>query len=40
MQFIEELGVPFEEHVARVLAAMQGIAPALGVAGPDAPSPA
>jgi len=33
MQFIEELGVPFEEHLGRVLAAMQAIAPELGVAG-------
>lgn len=34
MQFIEELGVPFDEHVQRVLTAMQGIAEVLGVAGP------
>ena len=33
MIFIEELGVPFDEHVQRVLAAMQGIAAELGVAG-------
>jgi putative nucleotidyltransferase with HDIG domain len=33
MQFIEELGVPFDEHVERVLTAMQGIAADLGVAG-------
>jgi putative nucleotidyltransferase with HDIG domain len=33
MAFISELGVPFDEHVARVLVAMQGIAPELGVAG-------
>ena len=33
MQFIEELGVPFDEHVERVLTAMQGIAAELGVAG-------
>lgn len=33
MVFIEELGVPFDEHVGRVLAAMQGIAEELGVAG-------
>ncbi|HAJ37072.1 MAG TPA: HAD family hydrolase [Chloroflexi bacterium] len=33
MQFIEELGVPFDEHVERVLKAMQGIAAELGVAG-------
>ena len=32
-QFIEELGVDFDEHVGRVLAAMQGIAEELGVAG-------
>jgi putative nucleotidyltransferase with HDIG domain len=29
--FIEELGVDFDEHLARVLAAMQSIAPELGV---------
>jgi putative nucleotidyltransferase with HDIG domain len=33
MEFIEELGVPFDEHVERVLVAMQGIADELGVAG-------
>lgn len=33
MQFIEELDVPFDEHVQRVLTAMQGIAEELGVAG-------
>jgi putative nucleotidyltransferase with HDIG domain len=33
MVFIEELGVPFEEHVERVLTAMQGIAAELGVSG-------
>jgi putative nucleotidyltransferase with HDIG domain len=33
MAFIEELGVPFDEHVQRVLTAMQGIAAELGVAG-------
>lgn len=33
MVFIEELGVPFDEHVARVLSAMQGIAAELGIAG-------
>ena len=33
MLFIEELGVPFDEHVERVLTAMQGIAEELGVAG-------
>ena len=31
--FIEFLGVPFDEHVQRVLTAMQTIAPELGVAG-------
>lgn len=31
--FIEELGVPFDEHVQRVLDAMKGIADELGVAG-------
>lgn len=34
LAFIEELGVPFDEHVQRVLEAMQGIAEELGVAGP------
>ena len=33
MAFIEELGVPFEEHVQRVLDAMKGIADELGVGG-------
>ena len=33
MMFIEALGVPFDEHVQRVLTAMQGIAAELGVAG-------
>ncbi len=33
MVFIEELGVPFDEHALRVLTAMQGIAAELGVAG-------
>ena len=33
MVFIEDLGVPFDEHVQRVLTAMQGIAAELGVAG-------
>ena len=33
LHFIEELGVPFDEHVQRVLEAMQGIAGELGVAG-------
>ena len=36
MEFIEELGVPFDEHVGRVLEAMQGIAEELGVAGTPA----
>lgn len=31
--FITALGVPFDEHVQRVLSAMQSIAPELGVAG-------
>lgn len=29
----ETLGVPFDEHAARVIAAMRGVAPALGLAG-------
>lgn len=33
MEFIEELGVPFDEHLERVLVAMQEIAEELGVAG-------
>ncbi len=33
MAFIEALGEPFDEHVARVLAAMQAIADELGVGG-------
>jgi predicted hydrolase (HD superfamily) len=33
MHFIEELGVDFDEHLGRVLAAMQEQAEALGVAG-------
>lgn len=33
MHFIEGLGEPFDEHVERVLVAMQGIAAELGVAG-------
>jgi putative nucleotidyltransferase with HDIG domain len=33
MHFIEALGVPFDEHVQRVLSAMQTIAADLGVAG-------
>lgn len=32
MAFIEELGVPFDEHAQRVLDAMKTIAPTLGVA--------
>jgi len=35
MQYIEELGVPFDEHVNRVLEAMQGVAADLGVAGEE-----
>lgn len=35
LQFIEELGEPFDEHVQRVLDAMKGIAPQLGVGGQD-----
>jgi putative nucleotidyltransferase with HDIG domain len=33
LHFIEELGVDFDEHLARVLAAMQAIATDLGVGG-------
>lgn len=33
MHFIEALGVPFDEHVQRVLKAMKGIAEELGVGG-------
>jgi predicted hydrolase (HD superfamily) len=33
MHFIEELGVDFDEHLGRVLAAMQGNADELGVGG-------
>jgi putative nucleotidyltransferase with HDIG domain len=33
MHFIEQLGVPFDEHVQRVLDAMKGIADELGVGG-------
>lgn len=33
MHFIEALGVPFDEHVQRVLEAMQDVAEDLGVAG-------
>lgn len=36
MEHIEHLGVPFDEHVTRVLQAMQGIAEELGVAGEEA----
>ncbi|MBK8049372.1 MAG: HDIG domain-containing protein [Anaerolineales bacterium] len=38
MEFIEELGVPFDEHLERVLVAMQGIAEELGVAGDGTPA--
>ncbi|MBP8291323.1 MAG: HDIG domain-containing protein [Caldilineaceae bacterium] len=33
LHFIEQLGEPFDEHVQRVLGALQGNAAALGVAG-------
>jgi putative nucleotidyltransferase with HDIG domain len=33
LEFIEELGEPFDEHVQRVLSAMQDVAEELGVAG-------
>lgn len=33
MHFIDELGEPFDEHVTRVLTAMQGVADELGVGG-------
>lgn len=36
MQFIEELGEPFDEHVQRVLSAMQEAAAELGLAGEGA----
>ncbi len=36
MEFIEALGVPFDEHLQIVLTAMQGIADELGVAGAPA----
>ena len=36
MQFIQELGVDFDEHVSRVLTAMQEIADDLGVGGQSA----
>jgi predicted hydrolase (HD superfamily) len=32
-----ELGVPLEEHIATVIRALQGVAPALGLAGTPAP---
>ncbi len=35
LEFIEDLGEPFDEHLQRVLSAMQEIAPALGVAGEE-----
>jgi putative nucleotidyltransferase with HDIG domain len=35
LAYIEELGVPFDEHIQRVLEAMQGIAVELGVAGDE-----
>ncbi len=35
LEFIEDLGEPFDEHLQRVLSAMQGVAPALGVAGTE-----
>jgi putative nucleotidyltransferase with HDIG domain len=35
LEFIEDLGEPFDEHLQRVLSAMQEIAPALGVAGTE-----
>lgn len=38
MHYIEELGVDFDEHVERVLAAMQENAEALGVAGEANPA--
>ena len=36
MHFIEALGIPFDEHVERVLEAMKGIASDLGVDGQSA----
>ena len=33
LQFIEELGEPFDEHVQRVLDAMKEVAPELGLSG-------
>ena len=35
LEFIEDLGEPFDEHLQRVLSALQGVAPALGVAGTE-----
>ena len=35
LEFIEDLGEPFDEHLQRVLSAMQDVAPALGVAGEE-----
>lgn len=35
LHFIEELGVDFDEHLARVLAAMQAVASDLGVGGEE-----
>lgn len=37
MHFIEDLGIDFDEHVSRVLAAMQENAAALGVGGQENP---
>jgi predicted hydrolase (HD superfamily) len=34
-----ELGVPVEEHIGVVIAALQGVAPELGLAGPSPASP-
>lgn len=36
LHFIQELGVDFDEHVGRVLAAMQAVADDLGVGGQEA----
>ena len=36
LEFIEDLGEPFDEHVQRVLAAMQGAAAELGLEGIEA----
>ncbi len=35
MAYIQELGVPFDEHIQRMLEAMQGVAEELGVAGEE-----